>query len=217
MIKVTCTFVHLFQMFFRSISPEILERIVSYLDIASALSFIQVNKHIYKTFEKSEAFWINVAKYIGIELKTNDTVDGIKKRFFDWKTGKNHFYSKRNKFDVLGKVITSTVGYFESDIAQVAFFFVSHTYSFVEQAFGQYVQLSPEEGLTFERTLYTDYEQKKQWFVMREGYTTETLSIVGEKCEAALLNRRNLGDNVKPVFKVYKQLDSFGSNHYLFR
>lgn len=96
-------------------------------------------------------------------------------------------------------------------------FIISHIYSFVDQAFGQYVQLSTEESLTFERDLYTDYEQEKQWLVMREGYTTETLSIVGKKCEVALLNRRSLGENGKPVLKVYKQLDSVGSNHYLFR
>ena len=116
-------------MIFRRISPEILERIVFYLDIASALSFIQVNKHVHKTFEKSESFWIDVAKYIGIELKTNDTVDDIKKRFFDWKTGKKkHFYPNRNKFDYLGKVITSTVGYFESDVAQVSIYYFPYLF-----------------------------------------------------------------------------------------
>ena len=75
-------------MFFSSISSELLERIVFYLDISSALSFIQVNKYVFKTFEKNYFFWMDVAKYIGIEFKKTDSADDIKKRFLDWKTGK---------------------------------------------------------------------------------------------------------------------------------
>ena len=51
-------------MSFADIPPEILEDIVSYLDITSALAFIQVDKHVNTTFQQSKRFWTAVAEYI---------------------------------------------------------------------------------------------------------------------------------------------------------
>ena len=69
----------------------------------------------------------------------------------------------------------------------------------------------------FESALYANYEQEKQWLVMSEGSPTKLLSILGGKCEGSLLNRRKQGVNWRTPLKVYKQLDSFGSNYYFFR
>ena len=67
---------------------EILEIIVLLLDISSALSFIQVNRHVNKAFENNKRFWMTVTKYIGIETNERDSADILKKRFRDWKTGR---------------------------------------------------------------------------------------------------------------------------------
>ena len=70
-----------------SVSAEILEDIASYLDIPSALSFIQVDRHVNDAFKKNKRFWTLVTKYIGLEAKKSDSVDDIKARFIKWKSG----------------------------------------------------------------------------------------------------------------------------------
>ena len=66
---------------------EIMEDIVSYLDTTSALAFIQVDRRVNTIFGQSKRFWTAVARYIGLETKKSDSVDAIKKRFIDWKSG----------------------------------------------------------------------------------------------------------------------------------
>ena len=70
-----------------SVSAEILEDIATYLDIPSALSFIQVDRRVNDTFKNNKRFWSLVAKYIGLEVKKGDSVDDIKARFANWKSG----------------------------------------------------------------------------------------------------------------------------------
>jgi hypothetical protein len=77
-----------------SVSAEILEDIASYLDIPSALSFIQVSRHVNAVFKKNKRFWTLVAKYIGLEVKNGDSVDVIKGRFINWKSGTLHEITK---------------------------------------------------------------------------------------------------------------------------
>ena len=74
-------------MSFAVIPIEILEEIVSYLDITSALAFIQVDKRVNTTFRESKRFWTAVAEYIGLEVKKSYSVDAIKKQFVFWKSG----------------------------------------------------------------------------------------------------------------------------------
>ena len=73
-----------------TISAEILEVIVNYLDIPSALSFIQVDRHVNSVFRKNKRFWSLVTKYIGLETKKSDSADDLKQRFIDWKSGNLH-------------------------------------------------------------------------------------------------------------------------------
>lgn len=70
-----------------AIPPEILEHIVSQLDIPSALSFIQVNRYVNESLKKNKRFWSRVANYIGLEVKEKDSTDDIKRRFIAWKSG----------------------------------------------------------------------------------------------------------------------------------
>ena len=86
-IALSGCFTALLQMRLICIPDEILEKIAEFLDAPSALSFIQVNRHVNKTFKKSARFWMGVAKYIGIEAKVDTSADVIKKRFCEWKTG----------------------------------------------------------------------------------------------------------------------------------
>ena len=86
-------------MSFADIPPEILEDIVSYLDITSALAFIQVDKHVNTTFQQSKRFWTAVAEYIGLEVKKSYSVDAIKKQFVHWKSGATNTYSCKIEFD----------------------------------------------------------------------------------------------------------------------
>ena len=92
-------------MSFDAIPPEILENIVSYLDITSALAFIQVNTHVNRTFQQSKRFWTDVAKYIGLEAKKSDSVDGIKQRFIFSKSGTNFTQSDKTKSKLIFKVL----------------------------------------------------------------------------------------------------------------
>lgn len=66
---------------------EILELIMRLLDVSSALSFIQVNRQIYNTFGKDLQFWRRATSQIGLPIYQHESIDTIKCRFLNWKTG----------------------------------------------------------------------------------------------------------------------------------
>ena len=83
--------------------------------------------------------------------------------------------------------------------------------------FGKYEPLCPEDRTVFENTLYLNYEDEKRQLELRLAFYPDPLLNVVKKCEEALLRRMKQVPILRPPLTVYKQLDTFGNCHYLFR
>ena len=69
----------------------------------------------------------------------------------------------------------------------------------------------------FENSLYLNYEEEKRQLELRLAFYPEPLLNVVKKCEEVLLRRLKQAPNLRRPLSVYKQLDTFGNCHFLFR